>query len=161
MAMQVGDKAPDFTVETHDKSTFTLSQMHGNKNVVLYFYPADFTPVCTKETCGFRDMAGELENQDTVVLGISPDSNETHEKFAQKHNVSFALVSDPQFVLAEKFELFTGVRGTLAKLTHRFPRVTYVIDREGDIRGVFKSELLAGTHLSGVRELIAQLSNRT
>ena len=81
MALRVGDTAPDFTVTTHEGKELSLAKLR-DKNVVLYFYPRDFTSVCTKEACGFRDMIGELENRDTIVIGVSPDSNDTHREFA-------------------------------------------------------------------------------
>ena len=154
MALQVGQKAPDFNVESSQGERLHLSDFVGKKNVVLYFYPGDFTPVCTKETCGFRDAMGELESKDTVVIGVSVDSDETHRKFAAKYEVPFALVSDPEMKLAQEYEATSFFRSLLGKAS----RVTYVIDKTGVIAGVFRSELSASAHLDGVRDLVKKLS---
>lgn len=159
MALRVGDTAPDFTVTTHDGKELSLAKVRGQKNIVLYFYPRDFTSVCTKEACGFRDMVGELENSDTMVIGVSPDSNETHRDFAKKHNVTFALIADEEMNLAATYQLFTGVVGKLSKLVRKFPRVTYVIGKDGKVAAVFDSEILAGVHIDGVRDIVRGLAN--
>src|SRR5688572_7062933 len=100
MALRVGQKAPDFDVVSSAGQRVRLADFVGKKNVVLYFYPGDFTPVCTRETCGFRDTYAELAGKDTEVIGVSVDSDETHQKFAKKYEVPFALVSDPERSLA-------------------------------------------------------------
>ena len=85
MSLRVGQKAPDFNVVSSSGKALKLRDFAGKKNVVLYFYPADFTLVCTKETCGFRDMYADLESKDTEVIGVSVDSDASHEKFAKEH----------------------------------------------------------------------------
>jgi thioredoxin-dependent peroxiredoxin len=154
MALRVGQRAPDFDVESSKGERLKLSDLVGKKNVVLYFYPGDFTPVCTKETCGFRDAMGELDSKDTIVIGVSVDSDASHRKFAEKYEVPFSLVSDPDLKLAAEYEATSFLRSLLKKAS----RVTYVIDKKGMIAGVFRSELSAGTHIEGVRELVKQLS---
>lgn len=153
MALRVGQKAPDFDVVTSDGKALKLSGFRGKKNVVLYFYPADFTLVCTRETCGFRDAYEELAGKDTEVIGISVDSDASHRKFAAEHNVPFPLVADESFALAKQFEASSFLRNLLKKAA----RITYVIDKKGDIAGVFQSELSAGHHVDGVRELVRKL----
>ena len=86
--------APSFELTASDGRKISSEGLRGQKNLVLYFYPADFTPVCTKETCGFRDAYQELSGQDTEVVGVSVDSTESHARFAEKYNVPFPLVSD-------------------------------------------------------------------
>jgi thioredoxin-dependent peroxiredoxin len=154
MALKVGQKAPDFNVESSQGERLHLSDFVGKKNVVLYFYPGDFTPVCTKETCGFRDAMGELESKDTVVIGVSVDSDETHRKFAAKYEVPFSLVSDPELKLAKEYDATSFLRSILGKAS----RVTYVIDKTGVIAGIFRAELSASAHLDGVRDLVKKLS---
>ena len=154
MALRVGQKAPDFDVTSSSGKQLKLAEMLGKKNVVLYFYPADFTMVCTKETCGFRDAYEDLVSKDTEVLGISVDSNESHERFAKEHNVPFALISDTEKKLAKTYEATSFLGGILGKAG----RVTYVIDKKGDIAGVFKSELSASHHVDGVKTLISKLT---
>lgn len=153
MTLRVGQKAPDFDVTSSSGKRLALADMLGKKNVVLYFYPGDFTTVCTKETCGFRDAFEELASKDTEVIGISVDSNDSHEKFAKEYNVPFQLVSDGEKKLAEMYE----ATGLLTRLIGRVNRVTYVIDKKGMIAGVFKAALSASNHVDGVRDTIRHL----
>lgn len=154
MTLSVGAQAPEFEAKASDGRAVKLADLRGKKNVVLYFYPADFTLVCTRETCGFRDMYEDLASKDTEVVGVSFDSDEKHEAFRKEHNVPFPLLSDADKALAAKYEA-TSVMG---KLIGRAARVTYVIDKSGKIAGVFKAELSAKTHVEGVRELLARLA---
>lgn len=153
MTLRVGQKAPEFDVKASSGKQLKLSDLQG-KNVVLYFYPRDFTMVCTKETCGFRDAYADLSSNDTEVIGISVDSDESHQRFAKEYNVPFALVSDSDKALARSYE----ATGFLGGLLGRVSRVTYVIDKKGMIAGVFESELSASKHVDGVKNLIAKLS---
>jgi len=154
MALAIGDSAPAFDVTASDGRKLKLEDFKGKKNVVLYFYPKDFTMVCTAEACGFRDMYEDLVSKDTEVIGVSVDDDESHRGFAAKHRVPFPLVADPDKSLAKKYDVFGGLRG-LFGVTQR---VTYVIDKQGKIGGVFASELRAGKHLEGVKETIARLT---
>ena len=154
MTLAAGQKAPDFDVTSSSGKHLKLSELIGKKNVVLYFYPGDFTMVCTKETCGFRDAFEELASKDTEVIGISVDSNESHEKFAKEYNVPFALVSDENKALSKAYEATNFLTGLIGRIA----RVTYVIDKNGNIAGVFKSQLSAANHVDGVRDLIRKLS---
>src|SRR5258706_15527782 len=104
MALRVGQKAPDFDLTSSAGDRLRLSDFRGKKNVVLYFYPHDFTPVCTRETCGFRDMMSELAGKDTEVIGVSFDDDASHEAFRKEHSVPFALVADTQRALAKTYE---------------------------------------------------------
>jgi peroxiredoxin Q/BCP len=153
MALTVGQKAPEFDVVSSAGKSLKLRDFLGKKNVVLYFYPGDFTPVCTKETCGFRDMYADLETQDTEVIGVSVDTNESHQKFAAEYNVPFALVSDTNRDLAKIY----GATSLLGSLLGKVGRVTYLIDKKGLIAGIFQSELRASKHVEGVRDAIKKL----
>lgn len=153
MTLRMGQKAPDFEVTTSEGKRLALRDFLGRKNVVLYFYPADFTPVCTRETCGFRDAYAELQSRDTEVIGVSVDSDASHQRFATEHRVPFPLVADAQFELAKRYEATSFLRNLLKKAA----RVTYVIDKKGEIAGVFQSELRAGHHVDGVRDLVRKL----
>jgi peroxiredoxin Q/BCP len=153
MSLHVGQKAPDFDVTASSGARIKLSDFLGKKNVVLYFYPGDFTLVCTRETCGFRDAYQELASKDTEVIGVSVDSDDSHQRFAEKYAVPFGLVSDKDKSLAKSYE----VTGGLAGLLGRVKRVTYVIDKKGEIAGVFDSQVRAGKHIDGVRDLVANL----
>jgi peroxiredoxin Q/BCP len=148
-----GQEAPLFDLPATGGRRVKLEDYRGKKNVVLYFYPKDFTPVCTKEACGFRDAYEDLVAADTEVIGVSVDSDGSHEKFAEKFGLPFPLVSDPKRELASKYACL----GLLSKLIGRVNRVTYVIDKAGKVAKVLESELSANHHLSGVREAIAAL----
>jgi peroxiredoxin Q/BCP len=153
MSLTVGQKAPDFDVVSSSGKSLKSSDLLGKKNVVLYFYPGDFTPICTKETCGLRDMYADLETKDTEVIGVSVDSNESHEKFAAEYKVPFALVSDANMELAKRYGATSFVRNILG----RTARKTYVIDKKGQIAGIFEGELSASKHVEGVRAAIQKL----
>jgi len=154
MALKVGQPAPDFTVTAADGRALALADFRGKKNVVVYFYPADFTLVCTKETCGFRDAYQDLATKDTEVIGVSVDDDASHRKFAEKYKVPFALVSDPDRALSEKFGATGGMLDLISKKSRR---VTYVIDKQGTIAGVFQGELSADKHVEGAKSVIAKL----
>ncbi len=153
VSLKIGDQAPDFDVTAHDGKRLHLADYRGKKNVVLYFYPKDFTAVCTAEACGFRDMYDELMGKDTEVIGVSVDDNASHEAFAKKHGVTFPLVADPKKELASKYK----ATGFLMDLMGGTKRITYVIDKAGKIAGVFDSAIRAGQHLGGVKTTIAGL----
>jgi peroxiredoxin Q/BCP len=153
MPLRVGEKAPEFDVVASSGKHLVLSELVGKKNVVLYFYPGDFTPVCTKETCGFRDAYEELASADTEVIGVSVDSDDSHRKFAEKYGLPFALVSDENKELARRYQATSFLGGILGKAG----RITYVIDKKGQIAGVFQGELNANKHVQGARDLIKKL----
>lgn len=155
MALRVGQKAPDFEVTTSSGKRVKLSDFLGKKNVVLYFYPADFTLVCTREACGFRDSYAELASHETEVIGVSVDTDESHRRFAKEYEVPFELVSDAKLDLARSYD----ATGFLWKRLGKTARVTYVIDKKGHIAGVFESEFRASKHVDGVRELVKKLSS--
>lgn len=155
MSLRIGDVAPQFELTASDGRRLSLAALQGQKNVVLYFYPADFTLVCTRETCGFRDQYQDLQRLDTEVIGISVDSDESHQKFAAAHEIPFALVSDGDRKLAEKYGANDGL---LAKLRGVTKRITYVIDKQGRIAGIFDSALRASQHTDGVRALVEKLA---
>ncbi len=158
MTLHIGDQAPDFELTASDGRTLHLAKLKGKKNVVLYFYPGDFTTVCTRETCGFRDQYAALGTLDTEVIGVSVDSDETHRKFTAEYGVPFALISDSEKKLATTYGATSGL---VAKLTGSTSRITYVIDKQGVIAGIFDSMLRAGAHTDGVRQLIETLAGKS
>src|SRR4051812_42245092 len=154
MTLRVGEKAPDFDVVSSSGKALKLKDFAGKKNVVLYFYPGDFTPICTKETCGFRDMYADLESKDTEVIGVSVDSDASHEKFAKEYGVAFSLVSDANRDLAKAYGATSFLRDILGKTS----RMTFVIDKKGEIAAMFQGELSASKHVDGVKDAIKKLS---
>ncbi len=124
-----GDKAPDFVLKSQDGVDVRLSDFIGQKIVVLYFYPRDGTPGCTREACSFRDSMEEFETAGAVVLGVSVDDVESHKEFQQEHNLNFTLLADSDKEVTKMY----GVLGTLGLAR----RITFVIDREGIIRKIY------------------------
>jgi peroxiredoxin Q/BCP len=145
--LKVGSVAPDFTLPSQEGEMVSLKDFSGRKPVVLFFYPKDDSPGCTKEVCAFRDNFEEFSKLDAQVIGISSDSVESHRRFAVKHDLSFPLLSDEGgnirrlYGVPKTFGLFPG-------------RVTYVIDKEGVVRHVFSSQLSVQRH---VQEALAAL----
>ncbi|HLY39494.1 MAG TPA: peroxiredoxin [Candidatus Binatia bacterium] len=135
----VGDRAPDFALPDRTGKTVRLSDFRG-KPVVLYFYPKDDTPGCTKESCTFRDQYQDFQDAGAEVIGVSSDSSASHEKFATKYRLPFVLVSDTGGAVRKQY----GVPATLGLLPGR---VTYVIDRDGTVRHVFNSQFQAAQHV--------------
>lgn len=152
--LRVGEKAPAFSGNDAAGEALTLAQFAGQKNVVLYFYPKDFTPGCTKEACAFRDAWDELAGKDTIVIGISRDDAKSHQGFTSKHRLPFPLLSDPEGEIARRYEVIGGLRGLLGMPK----RVTYVIDKQGIVQGVFHHELRVALHLDDVRRVIDKLA---
>jgi len=152
--LMVGQAAPLFEVVSSNGTKLRLSDFRGKKNVVLFFYPKDFTRVCTAEVCGFRDMYEDLRSQETEIVGVSLDSETSHEKFARQYGVPYPLVADKDRSLAKAYDAIGGLGGLLG-ITKR---VTYVIDKGGKIRGAFDGTFDAEPHLGGVKRIIASLA---
>lgn len=146
--LAVGDRAPDFEGVDQSGRRWTLDELVKDSSIVLYFYPKDFTPVCTKEACLFRDAYEELATSGAKVVGVSTDDAASHAKFAEHHRLPFPLLSDPDKRIASAYEA-RQLLGLLSK------RVTYVIDRDKRVRGVFHHELSAQKHLDDVRRMLA------
>ena len=149
--LAVGDKAPDFTGVLAGGRKVRLADVLRKHAVVLYFYPKDFTPGCTKEACSFRDHRAEFADAGAEIYGVSLDTPEKHAAFAERHSLPFPLISDGDRSIASSF----GVLRLGGLLFTK--RVTFVIDRGGTIRHVTQSELATDRHieqaLSAVREL--------
>jgi len=139
MALQVGNKAPDFTTKDSEGNTVSLSDFKG-KTVVLYFYPKDDTPGCTKEAQSFRDNYQKYQEQDMVVLGVSRDDEASHKRFKEKYGLPFTLLSDVDGRITQAYD---ADGGDVAK------RITYVIDPDGTISYV-DSNVDTSTHADDV-----------
>ena len=149
----MGSKAPDFTLPSQSGEMVSLRDSLGEKPVVLYFYPRDDTPGCTKEACAFRDSFEEFRRLDAQVIGISSDSVESHRSFAKKHDLPFTLLSDGE----GKVRRLYGVPNTLGL----FPgRVTYVIDEEGVVRHIFSSQLGMEKHVEEALKALRSIESK-
>ena len=140
--IEEGSKAPDFTLPTHDGTKLKLSSLKGAP-IVLYFYPKDDTPGCTREACGFRDAKAKFAKHKAVVLGISPDSPASHEKFRQKYKLPFTLLADEGHAVAEKYGAWRE-KNMYGKKSFGIARSTFVIDAAGKVAKVFKAVKVDG-----------------
>jgi len=136
--LKVGDSAPLFESVTESGNKFSLADALGKSNIVLYFYPKDFTSGCTKEACTFRDNWDKVNSLGATVIGISSDSPDTHARFKKEHGLQFSLVSDQNKHIRKLY----GVDGKFIP-----PRVTFVIDKSGKIRNVFNSQINVTKHV--------------
>ena len=128
--VKVGDWAPEFEAPTSDGSKLALKDFVGKKNVVLYFYPKDDTPGCTKEACSFRDNIAPIRKMGAEIVGVSLDSVASHEKFTTKYNLPFPLISDKEKLIAQAY-------GVLKETGTSTNRTTFIIDKSGKIAKVF------------------------
>ncbi|WP_312472549.1 thioredoxin-dependent thiol peroxidase [Neobacillus sp.] len=131
MTVQIGKQAPDFRLEAHNGETVSLENFKG-KNVVLYFYPKDMTPGCTTEACDFRDQAHQFNDLKAVILGVSPDPVERHQKFVEKYGLPFMLLADTDHQMAEDYGVWK-LKKNFGKEYMGIERSTFIIDKEGKI----------------------------
>ena len=135
LKLKEGDKAPNFTAETNGGGRISLSDFAG-KNVILYFYPKDDTPGCTKEACSFRDNYQQFNERGAVVLGVSPDAVKSHDKFVKKFRLPFVLVADPDKRIVEDY----GVWGEKVFMGRKYMgthRVTFLVGPDGRIKKIW------------------------
>ena len=148
--VKVGDKAPDFELATSSGETVRLSDYLGKKTVVLYFYPKDFSPGCTKEACAFRDNYELFKDAGAEVIGVSSDTMESHSSFSAKLSLPFKLLSDKGGKVRETF----GVPSSLGMVPGR---VTYVIDKQGIVRYIFNSQINPERHMEESLNIVRSL----
>ncbi|NLO82305.1 MAG: thioredoxin-dependent thiol peroxidase [Clostridiales bacterium] len=133
--LSVGNKAPDFTLMDETGREISLSDFKGKK-VVIYFYPKDDTPGCTKEACSFRDVYDDILAAGAVVIGISKDDTSSHQKFKNKYNLPFYLLSDPDHKVIEKYGAWQEKK-MYGKTSMGTARITYIVDEEGVIKEIY------------------------
>jgi peroxiredoxin Q/BCP len=138
--LQIGDRAPLFSATAHDGSTVNLSDFLGKQGLVLFFYPKDGTPVCTKEVCSFRDAYGKFTDAGVAVVGVSSDSATKHQSFAKQHQLPFPLISDSDGSLQRLF-------GVSKKLGLIPGRMTFVIDKDGIVRLIYSALFASEEHV--------------
>lgn len=153
MTVTVGEKAPDFTLQNQDGKNVTLSQYKG-KNIVLYFYPKDMTPGCTTQACDFRDEYSEFEKLNTVVLGVSPDPIERHQKFIEKHGLPFPLLADTENEVAKLYDVWK-LKKMFGNEFYGIERSTFIIDAEGIVRKEWRKVKVKG-HIEETLEFIKE-----
>ena len=142
---KVGDRAPEFRARDQHGAEITLEQLLAKGPVVLYFYPAAFTTVCTAQACQFRDAYEDLHGLGASIVGVSTDDEATHARFASRHSVPFGLLADPDRKICDAY-------GVTAFFGLRTVRKTFLIDRTGVVRGIYHHELSASAHVADVRQ---------
>ena len=134
--IEQGEKAPDFSAKDQHGNTVSLNDFKG-KSIVLYFYPKDNTPGCTIEACNLRDNYEDLISKGFVVLGVSPDSEESHKKFAEKFTLPFPLLADPELKIIKAYGAW-GEKNMYGKKYEGLLRSTFIINKDGEIEKVIK-----------------------
>ena len=150
--LNVGDKAPDFTLMSDKGEEVSLSDFIGKSDIVLYFYPKDNTSGCTKEACSFRDNIEEIKTKNAIVLGVSPDSIKSHQNFINKQNLNFTLLSDPDHKVAEAYGAW-GEKSMYGKKYMGIIRSTFIIGKDGKIKHVF-DKVKTAIHAEEVLEVL-------
>jgi thioredoxin-dependent peroxiredoxin len=153
MELKENEAAPAFSLESNDGSKISLKDLKGKK-VVLYFYPKDDTPGCTKEACNFRDGIEDLKAAGAVVLGVSPDDAQSHEKFRKKFHLPFPLLADMDHATAEKYGVWKE-KSMYGKKYMGIERTTFIIDSTGKIARIFHKVKVDGHH----EEVLAALKD--
>ena len=151
--LKIGDQAPAFALKSTDGQTIRLSDVRGQK-VILYFYPKDDTPGCTKEACSFRDARAAFTNANVAVLGISCDDVESHQRFSQKFHLNFPLLSDPDAKVSKAYGAYKQ-KSLYGRTYLGIERTTFVIDEAGRIASVFPKVRVDG-HTEAVLQALAQ-----
>lgn len=154
---EVGKKAPAFKLPASNGQTISLKDYSGEnaRNVVLYFYPRDDTPGCTTEACSFRDQIGDFQSAQTVVLGVSADSVDSHQKFAAKFSLPFPLLADEAHEVAEKYGVWVE-KNMYGKKSMGIQRATFLIDKSGKIAAAWPKVKVEG-HVAEVAAALANL----
>lgn len=147
--LNVGDIAPDFTLPAADGQNVTLTDLLKQSPVLVYFYPADFTPVCTKQACMLRDTFKPLRDRGVRIIGISAQKPQTHERFKDKYNVPFQLLSDPGRTVARAYQA-TAAFGLLPR------RITYLIDQDQRIADAAQASFSLDAHRQLIERVIEQ-----
>ena len=154
--LEVGTKAPDFELPDQNGEMHKLSDYAGKK-VILYFYPKDNTPGCTKQACGFSERYPQFTEKGAVILGVSKDSVASHKRFEEKYGLAFTLLADPERKVIEAYDVWKEKK-LYGKTYMGITRSTYVIDEEGTIIKTFEKANPA-TNAQDILEYLAQLSN--
>jgi peroxiredoxin Q/BCP len=152
MSIQVGDKIPSFTLLNQNNQEVDINSFVGTKNIVIYFYPKDNTPGCTKEACSFRDAMQNLNNLDCEIIGISADSVSSHKAFATQYNLKFNLLSDTNNQIRKLFGVPRNLFGIIPG------RVSYICDKEGIVLHIVNSQMNPDKHIQETIETLEAIT---
>jgi len=150
----IGRTAPDFTLPATTGENISLKQFKGKKTVILYFYPKDETPGCTREACDFRDHSAEFEKHNAVILGVSTDSIESHQHFREKQKLPFPLLSDADASVSKMFGVYKQ-KNLYGKKYMGIERTTFVIDRTGRVAQIYPKVKVDG-HIQNLLEFVGE-----
>ena len=150
----IGKPAPDVSLPSTSGETVSLKQFKGKKTVILYFYPKDETPGCTKEACSFRDLSAEFEKYNAVILGVSTDSIESHLKFRDKQKLPFLLLADEDAAVSKAFGVYKQ-KNLYGKKHLGIERTTFIIDRTGRIAQIYPKVKVEG-HVQDILEFLGE-----
>lgn len=150
MEIKIGSTIPDIVLKDQNGEMYDLKRETAGKNVVLYFYPKDDTPGCTAQACSFRDQYEDFTDANAIVIGISGQSVESHKNFAEKHQLTFPLLSDEENIMRKRFGVPTNFLGLLPG------RVTYVINKEHKVVYIFNSQTKIQDHIDKTLEILSQ-----
>ena len=150
--LEIGDTIPQFTLRDQNNKEFDVTKYRGKKPMVIYFYPKDDTPGCTKEACSFRDEFETFIDMNVKVIGISSDDVASHKKFAEKYNLPFTLLADTKKKVRKLFGVPNSLLGLLPG------RVTYVVDKNGTIVHIFNSQFSAEKHINEALSILKEIA---
>jgi peroxiredoxin Q/BCP len=154
--LKVGDKAPAFSLKTDTEDTVKLADFKNEKNIVLYFYPKDSTPGCTKQACAFSEHLKKFEKLDAVIIGVSPDTVQSHTKFRSKYNLTIILGADESKAVCEKYGVWTE-KSMYGKKFMGVVRTTFIIDKAGKIAAIWPNVKVVG-HDEEVLKTLKEIS---
>jgi thioredoxin-dependent peroxiredoxin len=157
LLVKEGEKAPDFTLQSDDEKNVSLSDFRGRK-VVLYFYPKDGTAGCTREAVEFRDLAQEFEKQDITILGVSKDSVKSHQKFKQKNELPFTLLSDPEAKVLKLYGVWKQKK-LYGRTYMGTERTTFLIDEKGIVQKIYRKVKVKGHAQACLLDLTSKTSS--
>ena len=146
--IEAGEQAPEFSLKDQDGTTWTLADLLADGPLVLYFYPADFTPGCTREACSIRDIHGEIAAAGLRVVGVSPQDSDSHSRFASRHNLPFTLLADPDRTAVRAYRV-DGPMGIGVR------RATFLIGQDGVVKDSVLADLRIGRHEAFIRNAIS------
>jgi peroxiredoxin Q/BCP len=149
--IEVGSSVPQFTLADQNGQLFNSDSVIGKKNLVIYFYPKDDSPGCTKEACSFRDQFEVFSQADALIIGISAQSVESHKKFAEKYRLNYTLLADEKGVVRNLFGVPTNLFGLIPG------RVTYIVNKEGKVVYIFNSQIQAEKHVDEALTILKKL----
>ena len=150
----IGRPAPDFSLPSTTGENISLKQFKGKKTVILYFYPKDETPGCTREACSFRDVYAEFEKHNVVILGVSMDSLDSHQHFREKNDLPFPLLADEDATLSKMYGVYKQ-KNLYGKKSMGIERTTFVIDRTGRIAQIYPKVKVDG-HVQDLLEFVKE-----